>query len=135
MKKHIISMFAVIIAVASVGFSEQKLGTGPDCFSPLYWFKLRFVNTTNCNFVSQFELELPSDPNQNGVVDFGELQLVLENKTVNQAPYGYPDTHNYVCALGYSYFDIESFLDFDGVYKFQPKWISTYRCCIKRPFI
>ena len=133
MKKYFAGFIAVTAAVICFAFTPTPPATGTDCTTANYWFHVtNGANLTDCNAVALGNLDLVDDPNQNGVIDNGELDAALGVKKLpTQSPAGCPDIDTKICALSFTAAQIVVFQDIDGTYRFKPSSLA-YKCCVKR---
>lgn len=140
MKKYSLGFLAISLAIVSFSFST-KFAEGPDCQSSYTWFKVKpSVKKTSCASILRTEFEDVLDPNQNGIVDAGEVtslisagDLELGNGSI--FPFGCPDVPTFVCALSYDLATnpIAVIKNASNQWIFVPSTPSQYKCCVKRP--
>lgn len=132
MKKYFAGLVAVTFAIVCFAFTSVK-STGPDCTTSNYWFHVKLgAAQTLCGAVTASNFDQVLDPNQNGVIDAGELDNVLVKDIPTNAPYGCPDTDTKICALSYTAAQITVVKNASNQWIFVPATPSSYRCCIKR---
>ena len=140
MKKMLFGLLAIVIATASVAFTnkyEKKIGNCP--FSPsAYWFHVNSSITPapNCGSVD-VTTQLDQLPVADGATDTDPFNNMAAS--IND-PWSCPNSSDPACALAYKASTAHA-TDYEVVnigtqlnpdYRWRPKASTTITCCVKR---
>lgn len=136
MKRYFASLIAAFFAIVCFAFTEKFTPEGPECnVSTYYWLHVKTgTGLTSCTAptIDQFDQNL--DPNQNGVIDAGEIAATLQTGLFSAAPYGCPDLSTKICAVAYDISQLRVVQNTAGQWVFVPiaSEVANFKCCVKR---
>lgn len=137
MRGYFIGLIAASFAIVCIAFTEKITSEGPECnVSSYYWLYVKNgTGLTSCTAptIDQFDHNL--DPNQDGVINPGEIAATLQSGLYSTFPYGCSTHGIKICAVAYDISQLRVVQNFSGNWVFVPisSEAANFKCCVKRP--